>query len=432
MSNLEEVDPLTLIMELTDRVDELDFHIQVHKDEVNAGKLKLKEFEEKRKQIEKEKEDLKKRIFYIKKGMPEKKRNILNEFNSIIEQYQVHYENSAIFKNSIFFYYASDKYFEVKLDYEKYPQLPVIEASKELEESIGPINELDIIKNYKISNPPHVKDILDKISEKISRLTSIYGILESLKQEFVHETTDDEYKIKVIIWSMGEEFPILLDLSNFPDLPIITPSPNLLKYVIINELSSIKNWNRQNPDVIKIFKEISFRLDRKFRLEMELQNLKDAGFTVTYGHASQTIKLSVAATEKSPQAIFSIKIPPNYPTSPPDINLISSLNSSTLEEEIRNHINEAITYHEIHLTDLFTDIKELLISKSREVCSVCKKLNCPTCGKSLVGNIEGVSGEYECNTTCSSCGSLFHVCCWKNITRDMQKCSVCGSHIRIY
>jgi len=429
---LEEVDPLELIMELTDRLDELDFSIQVHKDEVNAGKLKLKEFEEKRKEIETEKEELKKRVFYIKKGIPEKKRNILIEFNLIIEQYQVQYDNSAIYKNSIFFYYASDKFFEVKINYEKYPQLPVIEVTSDLEEAIGPIKELDIIKNYKISNPPHVKDILDKISGKIARLSGIFSALESLKQEFVHEDTDEEYKIKIIIWSMGEEFPILLDLNNYPDVPSILPSPNLLKYIMIKDIKSITNWDSSNPDVIKIFKEISFHLDRKYRLEMELKNLKDAGFIATYGHASQTIKISVAATEKSPQAIFSIKIPANYPTSPPDIDLISSLNNPTLEEEIRNHINEAITYHEIHLTDLFVEIKDLLISKSREVCSVCKKLTCPTCSKSLVGKIEGVTGEYECNTNCPSCGSLFHVCCWKNITREMQKCSVCGSHIRIY
>ncbi|MHA1894883.1 MAG: RING finger protein [Candidatus Helarchaeota archaeon] len=429
---MNEVDPLELAMQLTDRIDELDFNISLLKDQVNAGKLKLRDFEIKRKEIEAEKEDIKKRIFYIKKGMPEKKRRILDEFNLILEKYQISYENSAIFRISVFFHYSIDRYYEVKLDFGGYPRLPQIEIPPEMIKITGPLVELNTIKNYKVSNPFHVKEILDEISEKVERINAVLNEIDRIKQNFVFEELDTEFKLRVILWSMGEEFPIILNFENFPNLPIMNPSPKLKKYINIQDLSSVRKWNPASPDVVRILKEISFRLDRKFRLELELNELKNNGFMATIGSDSQSIKIQVAATTKSPQAIFSIRIPPNYPTSPPDIVLINSLNNTALEEEINNLINDAVIHHEINFSDLFLEIKELLISKSKEVCSYCKHLKCPICGKDLIGSIEGVSGEYECNTRCPTCGSLFHVCCWKELSTHRQECSVCGSHIRIF
>ena len=429
---LEEVDPLELIMQLTDRIDEINLNISILKEKVNAGTLKLREFEEKRKIAENEKDDLKKRIFYIKKGISEKKRKILDEFNLLVDKFQLQYDNKAIFRVSVFFHYSTDKFYEVKVDFGGYPRLPKIEILPEMEKMIGGLNELKTISNYKISNPLHVKDILDEISDKMERVKNIHEELDKIKGNFVVEDTEFEYKIRVILWSMGEEYPLMIEMRDFPNLPSIKPSPRLMKYVNIQDLESIKNWKRKDASVLKILNEISFILDRKYRLELELNNLKEAGFVTSYGFASQTIKLQLAATVKSPQAIFSIKIPPNYPTSPPDVTLTNSLNDIELENEINGFINDAITYHEINLTDLFTEIKQLLISRSKEVCSYCKRLKCPICDKDLVGKIEGVTGEYECNTRCPNCGSQFHVCCWKEISANRQECSVCGAHIRIF
>ncbi|NHI91690.1 MAG: E3 ubiquitin-protein ligase [Candidatus Lokiarchaeota archaeon] len=429
---MEEVDPLELVMQLSDRIDELDLNISILKDQVNVGKLKLKDFEDQRKKIESEKSDLKKRIYYIKRGMSEKKRTILDEFNQIIESFQVHYDNSAIYKISVFFHYGINKYFEVKVDFEEYPRLPKIEIPVEMEKMIGGINKLEKVSNYKISNPFHVKEILDEISSKIGKLTIINNEIEKIKQNFVTEELEEDYKIRVILWSMGEEYPLILNLRNFPNKPDIILTQKLMKYVNLQDLNTIQKWSSQEASIINILNEISFILDKKFRVEIELKDLRSAGFNATYGSVSDLISLQVAATKKSPQAIFSIKIPSNYPTSPPDIILTNSLNDIAIENAINGLINEAITQHEINLTDLFMEIKELLVTHSKEVCAYCKKLKCPICDKDLVGKIEGVSGEYECNTRCPSCGSSFHICCWKEISTNRQECSVCGSHIRIF
>ena len=99
--------------------------------------------------------------------------NHLKRLNTEVKLIDEKFENYQLKNNP---YYREirisfpDFVIELKINLEKYPMLPAFSFSKSLSKIIskGEFNELKIIKNWNVEDPPHVYEIVEKVCELVS------------------------------------------------------------------------------------------------------------------------------------------------------------------------------------------------------------------------------------------------------------------------
>lgn len=434
MNNLKS---LNLIFKIEEDLENYKLKIQELKQDFNSVTINLTQYTSKVEDLENHIKELSNKFTSLQKQLLEQEKILKKEIDLLIHNFQVELDPENVTHIKLDFYSSTGNYFLIELNCRDYPNHIEISFPPDLTDLIGPPDSLNLIKTFPQKPPAHLIDIFRQIEEEIQGKAKLDELIQSIYEQFdVEQPTELTSKLIIHIYSLdAEQFDLELDLTDFPQLPKITLSPKLEKFIFLDSLNSIRSWSTSKSHVEDIIREISTILDRKLRLNMELKLLKQKGIDAVFDSVNSVIHVSLSESETNPVKYkFDIKIHDDYPSSPPIITQLASTGDKKLTQKFQNAVNNFIVewFPAANLAEFFQELKENISESSEFVCSVCKKLACPYCSKNVTGTIPGVSGEYECSVTCPHCKRLFHKCCWKEYVKYSQKCPICQKHISIW
>ncbi|MHA1327882.1 MAG: hypothetical protein ACTSRH_11240 [Promethearchaeota archaeon] len=323
--------------------------------------------------------------------------------------------------------------FLIEIDFTKYPEKPLLKFPMELQNflKMSP-DDLDVLKSWDKSDPPHVVEILHELETRLFSLSKIELETKKIQGEFKCEVNpSNPAMIKVYLLTYGlSEYVMDVDLSNIPnDPPAITLSPELSRIIRIpvNELSSYKNWVPEISEIVEIIREIAWLVDKNARIEFEVDLLRDHYKDLQYDPLTQTIKVDVKGRMKTQDIVFNFEIilPRDYPISKPNIRVLNEFELET-HEQIKKNLQESFTDFFSKWTpySYLIDLLNLLSKKIFEVsvvsCVICHQIECPTCSLKIADS------EHEsCYIACPHCERAYHKHCWEKTIKNYGKCGFC-------
>ncbi|MHA1143202.1 MAG: hypothetical protein ACTSRW_00520 [Candidatus Helarchaeota archaeon] len=424
------MEPIELIFKLREGIDETNFQISDLKDQLSAGKLSIKEHEKKKKKLEKYIAELNARIDVIKKKFSPLQKYVLNQTDEVLEHYQAELDLTQIGILKVLFLLDQETYFIVPVDFRD-PKHVKVEFPTELSDLIGSADELQALKEVP-ADGFQVKVILDEIQSRLNSKQDMFNEIDLLSEQFTISKTSSKTRVEVTLYGLDmQEFSLFVDVGPYPDPPVLQLTPSLQKHVSLNALRILKNWDPQRFHVYNVIQEISLILDKKLRLNREMELFEKFKIPATLDETNGIIKVVLQESPQSPQITFLIKIPPNYPHSPPLVEQVNPMSNEALNEQILTRLNQATSeYLELqNFAEVFSEILDIMKEHSEYVCVECKQFKCPTCGKNLFSSIAGVIGENNCYRRTKCCGATLHECCYRFFVGRDHKCPACGAAI---
>ncbi|MHA1413975.1 MAG: hypothetical protein ACTSO4_15325 [Promethearchaeota archaeon] len=325
------------------------------------------------------------------------------------------------------------KTFLIEIDFTKYPERPLLKFPVELQNflKMSP-DDLDVLKSWNKSDPPHVVDILRELETRLFSLSKIELETKKIQGEFKCELSlSNPAKLKVYLLTYGlSEYVMDIDLSKIPNEPpaiILSPELSRIIRIPVNELSSYKNWVPEISEVVEIIREIAWLVDKNARIEFEVDLLRDHYKNLQYDPVTQTIKVDVKGRMKTQDIVFNFEIilPRDYPISKPNIRVLNEFELDT-HEHIKKNLKESFTDFFSKWTpySYLIDLLNLLSKKIFEVsvvsCVICHQIECPTCSLKIADSL-----HESCYITCPHCERAYHKHCWEKTIKNYGKCGFC-------
>ncbi len=143
-------------------------------------------------------------------------------------------------------------------------------------------NEFDKSKTVEMPNPHQTHDFVsgdDLFADTETKNLNVTTELSLIRQEYAFDeigTKPGQIQVYLTI-TLTKTFLIKLNLSNYPEKPIITVPSEVRKIIgdPYQSLTSLKNWNQKNPPhVVETLRELEKKLFSIKDIEKELQKIK--------------------------------------------------------------------------------------------------------------------------------------------------------------
>jgi len=324
------------------------------------------------------------------------------------------------------------KTFVIALNYQNYPERPIITLPEEMGSLIvDPYEELDTLKRWNPANPGHVVDILRELEKNLSFVNEVELESKKIRGEYkciVNE--QDVSSLKIVLVTYGfKEYSMEINLKGFPSLPHIDLSEDLasLINVPINDLDAYTNWKEGESEAVELVREISWLVDKNSRINFEIELLKEHYKNIDYDPTTSTLTLDMKGKMKTQDLTFQFRInlPHEYPMKMPSIEIINEFEIES-HEKIKNDLQSSFKdfYSDwnpfSYLVDLFNLISKKIFEVSVVSCVICHKIDCPTCSLKIAG-----PDANTCHVDCPYCDRSYHRHCWDQTIKSFGKCGFC-------
>jgi len=321
--------------------------------------------------------------------------------------------------------------FVISVNFKEYPERPLISFPEEIKKILGdPNNSLGLLKKWNPKKASHIVDVLQELESKFLYLNDIELESNKIIGEYKTEVIANSIaQLKINLLTYGfKEYSLELDLKSYPKLPTIILAPELEKIVNVpvKNLNACKNWKEKASEPIEIVREISWLLDKRSRINFEIDLLKETYKDIKYDSLTETLLLNMKGKMKTEDLVFNfqIKIPPEYPMKVPEIKILNEFEiemhqkiKSDLEISFKNFFREWAPSS--YLIDLFSTVSKKVFEISVLSCVICHAIQCPSCSLKIGGS------EESCFAECPHCRKAYHKHCFEQTLSAFGKCGFC-------
>jgi len=324
------------------------------------------------------------------------------------------------------------KTFLIALDYQNYPERPLINLPDEMNSLIAdPYKDLKILKEWSPDNPRHVVDILRELERKLGFIGQVELESKKIRGEYKCIADDNNLSsLKIVLVTYGfKEYTMEIDLKGFPKMPQLTLSEELksLIGVPVNNLDAYVNWKEGESESVELIREISWLVDKNSRINFEIELLKEHYKNINYDPTTLILTLDMKGKMKTQDLTFQFRInlPQEYPMKMPSIEILNEFEVES-HEKIKNDLQSSFKdfYNDwnpfSYLVDLFNLISKKIFEVSVVSCVICHKIDCPTCSLKIAG-----PDANTCHVDCTYCDRSYHLHCWQQTIRSFGKCGFC-------
>jgi ubiquitin-protein ligase len=324
------------------------------------------------------------------------------------------------------------KTFLITIDFQNYPERPVITLPDEIQAIINnPYSELEILRNWNSKQPPHIVEIIRELEKRLSFINQIELESKKIRGEYKCESDVNDFSaldINLVTYGF-KEYPLRIDLKDYPNVPNISLSSELqtLIDVPITNLKSYINWESGESEAVELIREISWLVDKNSRIRFEIELLKEHYKNINYDPDTSILKLDMKGKMKTQDLTFQFQIdlPQEYPMKMPSIKVLNEFEIEA-HEKIKNDLQGSFKdfYDEwtpfSYLVDVFNLISKKIFEISVVSCVICHKIDCPTCSLKIAG-----TDADTCHVDCPYCERSYHKHCWDQTIRSFGKCGFC-------
>ncbi|MHA1731744.1 MAG: hypothetical protein ACTSU5_07355 [Promethearchaeota archaeon] len=313
----------------------------------------------------------------------------------------------------------------VEVDFHDYPAQPVLTLPPGIAEVIGdPYTSFDSLKAWDEGSPTPILSVLQELENRLFSLQDMETEVRMVQGEFDAVVQPNAVgKLTINLMTLGfKKFSLEADVTTFPGRPRVEFSGELKEFLTesIDEVAAYKNWKSGESHVVDVLRDIQWLVEKNSRLDLELQLLKNSIKDTTMQGNTIHVKMQGQMKTKDLTFEFQVTLPSDYPTSAPEIKLLSDLESQPdIEEKIKKSTDEFVeswgTFS--YLIDLFNKVSKMIFEVSIIKCILCHQINCPQCGKSI--------SEPDGHTTCPHCERIYHRHCWEQTIASFKKCGFC-------
>lgn len=356
---------------------------------------------------------------------------IATESAMVQQEYALDYIDGSLSKIEIYLTITIEQTFIIRIDFSEYPKRPVLEIPDGLKKLLGDVNNnLEILKKWNEKKPPHVVEIIRELESKLWFLTELETESKMVSGEYKAEMIDGVLSnLRITIYTYGfKEYTLDLDISKYPAQPKITYSQELSDLIKapVETIKTYREWKRKESHSVDILREIQWLVDKNSRINFELSLLRGGMKEVNYNASENKITAQLEGKMKTEGISFNFEVllSPDYPISPPKIELKSELEGrEDLKKKLTDQISKFTSgWHQFnYLIDLFNEISKAIFEVSIVSCVICHKIECPHCGKKISSTIE----SEQCQVQCPSCERIYHKSCWSKTITSFHKCGFC-------
>lgn len=362
--------------------------------------------------------------------------DLLETENSLIlREYSADFDEKNPAEITVYLSITPEIHYSIQITFKQYPEKPQLIIPQTLSDELGdPQKFLTSFQNWNNKNPPHIVEIIREFEQVLQRVIYPNDEMEAVMNEF-NSHMSGPYKLHVLLYSYKMKTYEYEINHKKPNSPSIIFSPDLQKFLQVNEIHSLKQWPRAS--LVDICREISQKIDHRSRIIDELKQLDQSKFyqkIIKKWDAKGLIFEVRVEIETGEYCVLEFTLPEEFPMAPPDIEL-----RTTHPEENRQQLSELLLaqYNQWQpattLIEILDNIKSFLQRKSKNICQICYQYHCPKCHKPIKQTkIQGISGELDCNQRCRSCNANFHKCCWIDQIKYTRKCPTCLSQQTLF
>lgn len=356
---------------------------------------------------------------------------ITTELGLIQMEYPIDQKGLNMAEINVYLTITLEKTFIIEIDFSIYPEKPKVYFPPEVVDFIGePEQAISYFKKWSSKSPIHIVDIIREIEKKLFFVKDIDLQYKKVLGEYQAEAIDGNIaKLSVHLVTYGfKEYLIELDISKYPDAPIINYTSELKELVKTppDQIEPIKRWKPKSSEVVDVLREVSWLVDKNSRVNFEINLLKGGLEDIVYDGESNTINVKMKGKMRTENIVFEFQaiLPPDYPSKPPEIKVLNELDESQegikvkLESSIQQYFSEWSTF--AYLVDLFNVISKKIFEVSVISCVICHQIECPDCSS----NIASQDGN-QCRVECPHCERLYHKHCWEKTMESFGKCGFC-------
>ncbi len=324
------------------------------------------------------------------------------------------------------------KTFIIHINFNNYPEKPLVNVPEEAHNLTGDVYQtLDVLKNWNISNPPHIVDILHELENKLYFIKDIEQESKKILGEYQCDLVADEMtKLQIHLVTYGfKEYLLDVNLEFYPKPPTIDFSSQLQQIIStpIAELKSINNWVEGESEPVEVIRELAWLVDKNSRINFEIELLKEHYKKIEYDSSTSTLRMDMKGKMKTQDLTFEFQIdlPIDYPMKVPSIKILNEFDlemhekiKSDLQSSFKNFFEDWSPFS--YLVDLFNGISKKIFEISVVSCVICHKIDCPTCSLKIAG-----PDKETCHTDCPYCERSYHKHCWEQTIKSFGKCGFC-------
>lgn len=356
---------------------------------------------------------------------------LTTEMALIQQEYAMDYDDNSISKVEIYLTITMEQTFIIKIDFSNYPSRPNVTLPSGLINLLGDVNTaVEVLKDWDQNHPPHVVEIVRELESKLWFLSDLQLESKMIVGEYKADMIDGIIsQLRVTLYTYGfKEYHLEVDISNYPDKPIINYSDELKDLIATTpeQIKAYKNWKRKESHPVDIIREIQWLVDKNSRINFELRLLRGGMDEVEYNQNENSISAKLTGKMKTEGISFDFtcNLPRDYPMGIPKITLESKLEGQEdLKKKLTTQIDSFVSgWHQFnYLIDLFNQISKAIFDISVISCVICHKIDCPVCAKKISAQQE----SEQCQVQCPSCERLYHKSCWNQTIASFGKCGFC-------
>jgi len=357
---------------------------------------------------------------------------IKTELGLIQQEYAYDQEDQNKADINIYLTITVSKTFMIQINFQKYPEKPMISFPEEIINLLGDPNQaLETLKKWSNRKPPHIVNILHELENKLLFIKEIELESKKILGEYqCNLDPNDITHLSVHLVTYGfREYSLEINLGTYPKPPRMELSSELqqLIRIPITDLNAYKNWKESESESVEIIREIAWLVDKNSRIDFEIELLKEHYQNIEYLSPEEILKIEMKGKMKTQDLTFQfqINLPSEYPMKMPSIKIINEFEIEA-HEKIKNDLQSSFKdfFDEwspfSYLVDLFNLISKKIFEVSVVSCVICHKIECPTCSLKIAG-----SGHDTCHIDCPYCERSYHLHCWKQTLSSFGKCGFC-------
>ncbi|MHA1684144.1 MAG: hypothetical protein ACTSUE_24605 [Promethearchaeota archaeon] len=365
-------------------------------------------------------------------GDPMRDARIAEEHDLLTREYSFDYiDNIANVK--VYLTISIDSTFIIGINFIDFPNKPKITFPDKLLSIIpDPGSTLISLRDWTPQHPPNVVEIIRELEMKLWSYNDIELKIKKIFGEFEAVYLPNSMTgVRVTILTYGfKEFHVTIDLKHYPDKPIVEYGKDLANLLTVppGDLKVMQNWEQSTEkEAVAILREINWLIDKRSRLDFELDLLQGSLKDVRYDPMAHVIIVKMKGTMKTEEQSFEFKatLPDNYPMNPPTIELISELAEEKMEEKIDKSLKGLLAKwipQSSYLVDAFNAVSKAIFEVSVITCIICHQFECPSCGVKM--DSPDLS-EPTCKAQCVYCERSYHKHCWDQTIATFGKCGFC-------
>jgi hypothetical protein len=354
---------------------------------------------------------------------------LATQTQQLMGEFQVELVDNVISRIKVYLDISLTEHYVIGIDFSAYPQeKPLLTVQEAVKEAIGDPNLiLNTLKDWNQGNPPSIVEIVRELETILYEDSMYKAQADQISHEFKIEPAGDSrnhYIITFITYGW-REYKVDIYLSSQFNPPKLVFSNNLESIIgSADTIEKLKNWNSE-IQINEILRDIQWKIDNHERMNFEIDLLHGGLENVSYDSIERTVKADLKGVMNTSDRIFSftVDIPTDYPMAKPVFKLETEIQEDKLASAMSETTEAALVMWEPFnfLIDVFNAISKSIFSASVLSCIVCHNVNCPVCGKSLSTQ----DGTESCFFKCPYCGKPYHLHCWEQNIRAINKCAFC-------